>query len=143
MNNKYGETWPHGANSHLTWSLTSLMFWVSFILGAIHWFCFFGGVCMAVNHGSEFETEQNKNQGWNWTKTQSTSNIDRLVMLVRSWVQYAALFHGVIIVEIMYSDVNLYEDTLTYVLCSKKAAGWYRCQVFLNFKGVRWQLVFF
>lgn len=58
-------------------------------------------------------------------------------MLVRSWVQYAALFHGVIIVEIMYSDVNLYEDTLTYVLCSKKAADWYRYQVFLNFKGVR------
>lgn len=79
---------------------------------------------MGVNHGSEFETEQNKNQGWNWTKTQSTSNIDRLLMLVRSWVQYAALFHGVIIVEIMYSDVNLYEDTLTYLCVMFKESSW-------------------
>lgn len=95
---------------------------------------------MAVNHGSEFETEQNKNQGWNWTKTQSTCKIGRLLMLVRSWFQYAALFHSgkklVITVEIMYSYVNLYEDTLTNVLCSKKAAGWYLNKSKISVQGI-------
>lgn len=67
-------------------------------------------------------------------------------MVVRPWLQYAALYYGgekLIIEEIIYSYVNLYEDTLSNVLCLKKAAAGtkvspkYQCQVFLNLNWAR------
>ena len=36
----------------------------------------------------------------------------------------------------MYSYVNLYEDTLTDVLCSKKAAGWYLNKSKISVQGI-------
>lgn len=65
------------------------MFWVSFILGAIIDFALFGGMhgrkSMVVSLKLKPRVKLNQNTTW---------KIDRLLMVVRPWLQYAALYYG-------------------------------------------------